>query len=433
MVLAAAAALLSIQGHGAQDTSRLCFSRALLSGHLSADACLRNSVDHATFGGHLYSDKAPGMSVLELPWVALVRLPTEGDWHAADVRIWVVRLLTSGIAFLACAFLVGRISEGVAPGWGAASLVTFALGTLVSSLAGSTFEEVPAAALGFAAFVLAWRRNPFAAGLLAGLAFLTAYQVAVIGLIVGAYVVLGGLRAAVLYVAGIIPFGLMLGAYNWLAFDSPFHLSYRYNAPAFRSQQQQGLFGIHLPNLHATKLVLVGDRGLLVSAPVLVIAVLGLVTLARRGYTAEALCCGLVTVAFLVIEFGYFDPYGGESPGPRFFIPAIPFLALGFAPAFATRRLLATALASVSVFASTVVALTWPGFAHRGYGGTVWHQIALTIRHGASAGVGNEAPSDILHFAGMKNSLSALLLVGLSLLALGIALYDGWSARTAAG
>ncbi len=35
------------------------------------------------------------------------------------------------------------------------------------------------------------------------------------------------------------------------------------------------------------------------------------------------------------LSFGYFLPYGGVSPGPRFFIPAVPFLAVGLAPAFA--------------------------------------------------------------------------------------------------
>jgi hypothetical protein len=31
---------------------------------------------------------------------------------------------------------------------------------------------------------------------------------------------------------------------------------------------------------------------------------------------------------------GYFDPYGGLSPGPRFFAPALPFLCLGLVEAY---------------------------------------------------------------------------------------------------
>ena len=67
----------------------------------------------------------------------------------------------------------------------------------------------------------------------------------------------------------------------------------------------------------------------------------------------------VIAVAFVLYDAGYFDPYGGTSPGPRFFAPALPFLALGLP--FAFRRLpLATALAGVwSVAACTFDALTW--------------------------------------------------------------------------
>jgi len=58
-----------------------------------------------------------------------------------------------------------------------------------------------------------------------------------------------------------------------------------------------------------------------------------------------------VTLAFIVYEAGYYDPYGGTSPGPRFLIPALPFLAIGLAPAyrrwpriFALAALVSTAL-----------------------------------------------------------------------------------------
>jgi hypothetical protein len=57
------------------------------------------------------------------------------------------------------------------------------------------------------------------------------------------------------------------------------------------------------------------------------------VLLWRQGFRAEALTCAAATVCFLLINAGYFLPYGGNSPGPRFFAPALPFLAVGLAPA----------------------------------------------------------------------------------------------------
>ena len=74
LLLVALAALLPVGPVSPQDQSRLCLTQALVHGNLSNDACLAVSFDRASYGGHLYSDKAPGMSVLELPTSELVRL-----------------------------------------------------------------------------------------------------------------------------------------------------------------------------------------------------------------------------------------------------------------------------------------------------------------------------------------------------------------------
>ena len=52
-----------------QDVSRLCLTRALVHLKLSADDCLVAplAVDRSRYRGHLYSDKAPGLSVVEAP------------------------------------------------------------------------------------------------------------------------------------------------------------------------------------------------------------------------------------------------------------------------------------------------------------------------------------------------------------------------------
>ena len=106
----------------------------------------------------------------------------------------------------------------------------------------------------------------------------------------------------------------MLALYDRLAFGSPFHLSYRYVSARFAEQQSGGFFGIHPPHWHALELVLLGNRGLLVDSPVLLLAPFGLRALWCRGLHAETALCTLVTCAFLVLEFGYYNPYGGASP-----------------------------------------------------------------------------------------------------------------------
>ena len=44
----------------------------------------------------------------------------------------------------------------------------------------------------------------------------------------------------------------------------------------------------------------------------------------RRGRRAEALTIAAVALAFFVYDSGYWLPFGGGSPGPRFLIPVLP-------------------------------------------------------------------------------------------------------------
>ncbi len=432
LVLVAAAALAVVLPTGAQDVSRMCLTRALVHLHVSADECLAGAVDQASHGGHLYSDKAPGVSALSVPAAAIVRLPPPSRFPSAgDLRLWAVRMSTGGIALILCAFLVGRVAEGLAPGWGGASLVTLALGTVASALAASSFGHVPAAALAFGAFVLAWSRRPFLAGLAAGLAVLVEYEAGLVALSIGVYVLLAGRQAAARYLLGLIPGLALLGAYDWAAFGSPFHLSYRYVAPEFAAEQSAGFFGVHVPTLHGLHLVFVGDRGLLVDSPVLVAAAFGLALLWRRGRRAEASLCAFVTCAFLVLNSGYFLPYGGDSPGPRFLIPALPFLAVGLALAYAARPVVTAVLAVASVVPSTAIALTWPAAANSGMGyrGSVWREIGEFVAHGSASPIASWTQSSLLTSAGLGRLGSAGIATGCAAAALAIGLGGGWSSR----
>ncbi len=245
-----------------------------------------------------------------------------------------MRALSVGLAFLASAFLVGRVSEGLAPGYGGVSMVGFALGTLAAPFAVANFDHVPAGTLGLAAFLLAWARRPALAGLAAGAALLTEYESGAVLVLIGIYSALQGARALGRYVLGLLPGLLLLGAYDWAAFGAPWHLSYRYLDNEYASRQSAGFFGIHVPHLHSAWLVTGGSQGLLVVSPIVVACVYGLFLLGRR-YRAEAILCGAVAIVFFLVDSGYFAPYGGLSPGPRFLVPSLPFLALGLGPAFA--------------------------------------------------------------------------------------------------
>ncbi len=192
-----------------------------------------------------------------------------------------------------------------------------------------------------------------------------------------------GARALAAYLIGLLPGVMLLGAYDWLAFGSPFHPSYRYNVVG-QDRSTGGVLGMYTPpNWHAIELVLWGYRGLLVLSPVVIAAAFGLWLLWRRGLRAEVAVCALLSAAFLIGEFGYSWPYGGVSPGPRYLVPALPFAALGLGPAFARLRLATWLLAVVSIVATLAITLTWT--ADTNYSGTIWGQIVrLPFQRGSA-------------------------------------------------
>ena len=432
VALVAAVTLSVVMPVGAQDASRWCLTKALVHGSLSADDCLASTQDRSHRNGHLYSNKAPGMSLLGIPAAEAVRLPSPARWQrGGDPRLWAVRVLTSGLAMIVCVFLVGRVSEGLVPGWGGAVLVTFGLGTIVSSFAASSFGHVPTAALGLAAFVLAWDKRPFLAGLAGGAALLVEYEAAPIALVVGAYTALLGWRSLRRYAAGLAPGVVLLAGYDWLAFGAPWHSPLSYSDNPYAAAHESGLLGLHLPYIHAIRLVLVADRGLLVVSPILIAALLGLVGLWRRGFPAEAAVCALIVAAFLAAECSYYSPYGGDSPGARFFIPALPFLVLGLSRAFASRPALTSALATVSIIASTAIALTWPAAANSGTGHrwTVWRELALFVANGSSSTIASWPQKTVFSWVGAGRLGASAIVFALGLTALGVALRNGWSAR----
>lgn len=381
LALVAVAALTPVFVVSTQDASHYCLSRAIVAGTFKVEPCAGAGPDVAGYGGYVYSNKAPGMSLLSIPAVEAVRLPTGSRWHfESDLRLWAVRVLTSGLAFLVCAFLVGRVAEGLQPGTGGPVLVTFALGTFMTPFAAAGFDHDPTALFGFGAFLLAWSRRPFLAGLAAGIAYLCEYQAAAIIGLVGIYVVLRGLRPLGRYVLGVLPGVAISGAYSWIAFGRPWRIPQNYDLYSFADVKAGGLLGVHAPTLRSIRLVFVGDRGLLVATPVLVAAAAGLWLLWRQGRRAEALLCATVTLAFLVGETGYGDPYGGTSAGLRYLIPSLPFLALGLAPVYARRRLVTALLAAISITAIAFLTATWAKSAT--YPHTIWYQIAVLARHG---------------------------------------------------
>jgi hypothetical protein len=413
LILVAVLALSPVNVVSSQDVSRLCLSRALLHDRVAIGSCAGASIDRARYGGRTYSDKAPGLSLLAVPAVAALQLSTPSRWRPDDnASLWVIRVTTSGVALLVLAFCVGRVSEGLAPGSGGIGIVAVGAGTMLASLGATTFDHVPTAALMFGAFVLAWARRWALAGLVLGAALLFEYEafvaVPAFALYVGLRAGRGGLGR---FTAGLVPPLVVLCAYDRLAFGSPLHPAYRYVANRYAAAQQRALYGVSLPHLASVHEVLFGDRGLIVTSPFLIVALAGLI-LARHRAPLELAFAATVALLFFLVECGYFLPFGGISPGPRFVAPAIPFVCLGLGAALDRWRRVTVALVAVSVVATTALTLTWAlsGDDVEPYRTTVWGELARSFVEGSHSRLSRALAPNALEWLGLNSwSVTAVI------------------------
>jgi len=318
------------QAGGWNQNSRFDLTRAIVEqGTLSIDAFQENTGDKALRDGHWYTDKAPGLSLLAVPAYALVHAVRAGAVVAGSYLGTVCAVaLPSALAALQL-FALGRLI-GLSAAWAAALTLAYALGTLALPYSTIFYGHQLSAALGLSAFALVWRRRaPMLAGLLLGLAVAVDYTSVVLVIAVMGYAVVKLRARGVLWlIAGGVPIALALGAYHAAAFGHPLALPYEF---VLQEHRRMGWFmGIAAPDPRVMGALLVGPyRGLFFGSPWLVAGIPGLAVLARRGFRAEAITCGGIAFAYLLLNAGLVDWHGGWAMGPRYLVPAIPFLAVG--------------------------------------------------------------------------------------------------------
>jgi hypothetical protein len=348
-------------------------------------ATLGDHEDKAAAGGHLYSNKAPGLALAAIPVYALLRVFLPPPDSPAAAILVLLRLLTvSLVCVVALARFARRLS--LKPEWSSvAPLVTFAVGfgTPFLYYARSFFGHAWTAALLF----LAWdavqrsearaadRRRDFTgilAGLVAGWAAISEYTMApvALALAVRAAVPPAGesrTRRFLCFVAGAaVPLGVVL-AYQAVCFGSPFLPSYARDAyPAYAELAGRRFFGFGPPNAKvALEYFFHPARGILLFSPFFLWAGPGFARWlrSRRERADGIFALAAAAVSFLALT-GYPNWHGGWSLGSRYLLPLL-FLtaaALPFALASPLSRGFFAALVVFSAGAHLLATLSWPNF-----------------------------------------------------------------------
>jgi hypothetical protein len=156
--------------------------------------------------------------------------------------------------------------------------------------------------------------------------------------------------------AGAVAIGVIpLALYDKWAFGSWTHVAY-----ADLPRHQSGFFGVRPPSFETFITLLFSSRGLLILSPILIMGVIGTVLLYRRGRRAEALVITGVVFAYVAYNSGYYLPFGGGTPGPRFLTTMLPFLAVPMALTWRRFPAQSIALAAISVVIFSLATITHP-------------------------------------------------------------------------
>jgi hypothetical protein len=374
--------------------------------------------DRAEYKGRLYSDKAPGLSMLAVP--PLMALHKAGKIFGKEPSLaakhWVARffcvILPSALFSILLFIYLKRFLKD--PYLRAGLIFVYTCGTLAATFSTLFFGHQTSAVFLFAAFVLLDRMRPSGAplpapetgseavvldgdgqvtsvagpderaknawmaaavaGFLLGWASITEYPAAPAGAVIFLAALITWKRRAPLIaavLAGLVPVALWL-LYNKACFGSPFSLGYSHlDSAEFARVHSKGLLGVTLPSASAFVGTFLGpQRGLLFFSPVCIFGFFGLFSLWRSGgrYYSLVVAAMIALFAYITSSFGYW--IGGDVVGPRHLTPLIPFL---FVPAAAfldraagsagrTAMVLFTAASLVSVIMTGASTVPFPFF-----------------------------------------------------------------------
>lgn len=331
--------------HSANELPRVYLTRALVDEHrIAIDTGVATwgaTADVSPSGGHSYSNKAPGSSLLAMPAYAAAKLVTE---PSLALSLWLCRFIAGIVPALLFLWLLWGFLARFAPDPNIRRLVlvAYGLGSMAMTYSLLFFSHQLAAVCVGSAWILAVevsekKRGVLAmgaAGALAGAALLVDYQAVFAAVPVAVLVVvrivrwprLEALRVlAAAAVGAAIPIAILL-AYHAAAFGSPWRTGYDAST-TWASFHQQGFLGITTLRWEAFWGSMVRpDNGLVTLAPWLLLGIPGAVTLARRGERAIVAVSVAVVVIYLLFISSINFWRGGWGVGPRYITAMLPFV-----------------------------------------------------------------------------------------------------------
>ena len=345
------------QGGGWNQNCRVSLIRAMfheqtfaidsfLEPSSAPDIAFDNTGDWSHYNGHYYINKSPGLSMLGLVPYAVAHyaachiFPSDTE-RQVHFSTYVSTVCTVGVCgALLCAALFYLLVVFLKMTRSKALMLTmfFGLGTFVFSYATTLYSHVPAAFFSFFSFLLAMHIRQgesryqkimaLFSGFSASLAvFIEPSAVLMLGLILLYFLGFSsGRKCVMVFLFGCIPCGFLQCFYNAVCFGGPFQSSYAYANEAVMVKINGNLFGV--PRIKTmVEMLFLPYRGLFVTSPVMLMIFPGTALLLReKKLRLEALFFVVVSVGFFIYMAGFHAWHGGSTVGPRYLLPAFPFI-----------------------------------------------------------------------------------------------------------
>ena len=323
--------------------TRLDLTWSIVDQHsLGINAYHENTGDKALYKSHFYTDKAPGISFLGVPfYFAASKISkfcnstsTLVDYifkiYIPTFFVVIIPSAIMGVIFYrAVNFFVNNT------GLSALGTISYSLGTIVFFYSNMFYAHHVAGFLFFTAFYILIKSSNikeidkskiFLSGSLLGLAILCEYPMMVFSVFVFAYLfaVTKSIKKLAYLAIPVCSAVIILYIYHYACFDNPLKTGYNYEySHYFAKYHAQGISGIKLPKLsRIIKLTFGLKRGIFVIHPFLLFAFPGAYFGLKSKKKREFLFFIIISAAVILFysSFKFF--------AERFLITAIPFLCI---------------------------------------------------------------------------------------------------------